>query len=184
MLFQKKLTRFDAVPAATLIAMAALAMTTLPVAAAVPSETVSEDDGVLTRMARSGRVFSAHRLYVGPVSFEASVGRRDCADDGVVTVRENRVVAEAMLKGQIGCPAWLALDDFTDVDYGIGGIGITMCRLDSDAPGKSTIGGGISVNLGVLSFGITFGGGGGDMCSYMGCGLVVSEAAANYAART
>jgi len=164
--------------------MAALAMTTLPVAAAaVPLGTEGEDDGVVAREAAPAGVFSAFGVHVRPVTGEAWLGRRDCVDDAFVA-NANGTEGAAAPMGQIGCPNWVALDDFEDVDYVDGGIGITMCRLDSDNPGGRTFGGGVSVDLGFISFNIHFGGDRGDMCRYEGCNLTISEAVANHSVRT
>ena len=170
MLFQENLRKFRMVPAG-LIAFAATVMAVLPVAGAEASGVVGEEENVVSE--GHARWFSAYGLFVAPVTLETP-RRGDC-----VAVASSP--AEALL--DIDCPDYVALDHFRDVDYGPNAIGVTLCQLDSDGPPTTSVTGSISVSLGIIRFGVTFGSDDGDMCYYAGCELLVTESAANVSAR-
>lgn len=174
MLFQKKLTRLGAFAASGLMAAAAMTVSVLPLSGTEGTDGVGTDvDAVPEGL---GRWFSVHGLLALPASPEGPEARPGCVLDGSVTVGAGGA-------GGTGCPEWVRLDFFRDVDYGDGGIGVTMCRLTTDNPPGTNVGATIGVDLKVFKFGITIDADRGDMCGYQGCGLVISESLANYAAR-
>lgn len=178
MLFQETLRQFPAVPAGV-IAFVAAVTAVIPLSGAEIPAGVGESENVVSEGPE--RWFSVHGLLVGPVRHATPEDRRDCVVDGATTVHAG-LAEEAMLDE--GCPDYVALDDFEDVDYG-GGIGITMCKLDGVEEDSTEYEG--SLSGGYKDY-VTIGGGvtrttTRTMCVYYGCDLRISEAAANWSTR-
>ena len=179
MLFQKKLTRLGAFAAAGLVAGAAMMVSVLPLAGSAATDGVGTDVNAVPE--GLGRWFSVHGLLARPAAPEGLGARPGCV--GLLTVDANSARTGTVLLDDTECPEWVRLDDFMDVDYGEGGIGVTMCRLTSDNPPGSTVSGTFGVDLKGFKFGITVNHTRGDMCRYEGCDLTISESLANHAAR-
>ena len=182
MLFQENLRKFPVVSAG-LIAFAATVMAVLPLSGAEATASVGEDDSAV--LERLDRWFSVSGLFVGPVAPEAPASV-DCVVEGPVAVGAGGAEAKAASANNAGCPEWVALDDFEDVDYGENTIGITMCGLD--AIETETVTGSFSIEA-VIKKILTLGAGAErsrerTMCIYPGCGLDLSEAEANHSVRT
>jgi len=179
MLFQKKLTRLGAFPAAGLVAAAAMMVSVLPLAGSEVTDGVGTDVNAVPE--GLDRWFSVYGLLARPAAPDGLGARPGCV--GLVMVDADGAGTGDMLLADIDCPEWVRLDYFRDVDYGEGGIGVTMCRLTTDNPPGNTVSGTIGVDLKGFKLGITIGQERGDMCGYEGCNLTITESLANYVAR-
>lgn len=178
MLFQKKLTRLGAFAGSGLVAVAAMMVSVLPLAGSAVTDGVGTDVNAVPE--GLGRWFSVHGLLARPAAPVGLGARPGCV--GLVTVDAGSAGTGTALH-DIECPEWVRLDYFRDVDYGDGGIGVTMCRLTTDNPPGSTVSGTVGVDLKGFKLGVTVSHTKGDMCRYEGCDLTISESLANYAAR-